>query len=96
VAPVPDRLLLRKSGSAGNRTLDLSISGPEPLTTRPQRLVFDGYNAGINIESIKMYENLLTSNTARPINAICQTPIVTTSTDQIGHVCSVAGKMMLQ
>jgi hypothetical protein len=34
VDPVPDALLFRKSGSAGNRTLDL---WPGTLSTRPQR-----------------------------------------------------------
>jgi hypothetical protein len=37
VDPVPDPLLLRKFGSAGNRTQDLWISSQELLTTRPQR-----------------------------------------------------------
>jgi hypothetical protein len=37
VDPVPDPLLLRKSGSAGNRTRTSgSVAGT--LTTRPQRL----------------------------------------------------------
>jgi hypothetical protein len=36
VDTVPDPLLLRKSGSAGNRTRDLCLQ-PETLTTRPQR-----------------------------------------------------------
>jgi hypothetical protein len=36
VDPVPDPLLLRKSGSAENQTRDLSVCGQE-LTTRPQR-----------------------------------------------------------
>jgi hypothetical protein len=35
--PVPDPLLLRKSGSAGNRT---RTSGSVTLTTRPQRRLF--------------------------------------------------------
>jgi hypothetical protein len=37
VDPVPDPLLLRKSGSAGNRARDLWVSSQELLTTRPQR-----------------------------------------------------------
>jgi hypothetical protein len=37
VDPVPDPLLLRKSGSAVNLTRDLWICSPGTLTTRPQR-----------------------------------------------------------
>jgi hypothetical protein len=41
VDPVPDPLLLRKFGSAGNRTRDLCYQ-PETLTTRPQRRSLNG------------------------------------------------------
>jgi uncharacterized membrane protein len=37
VVPIPDTLLLRKSGSAGNQTRDFCISSQELLITRPQR-----------------------------------------------------------
>jgi hypothetical protein len=52
VDPVPDPLLLRKSGSAGNRTRD-----PGTQTTRPQRrsvsLIFKYWNCQI-MTSVKL------------------------------------------
>jgi hypothetical protein len=61
VDPVPDPLLLRKSGSAGNRTRDLWVSSQE-LTTRLHRRSYWCYlspinsllsNSGTNTFSIK-------------------------------------------
>jgi hypothetical protein len=37
VDPIPDPPLLRKSGSAGNRTRDLGVSSQKLLTTRLQK-----------------------------------------------------------
>jgi hypothetical protein len=73
------------SETADNNT---SLSLPLTHTRTRARFCSNGY--------MRNYETLLTNDAARPIKAICQTPILTISTDQTDHICSVTGKMMLQ
>jgi hypothetical protein len=60
VDPVPDPLLLRKSGRAGNRTRDLWMCSQKLLTTRPQRQFLNirlkFFFSGVSIVCLKHFE----------------------------------------